>query len=257
MAGYINNLDQLQFWFEKLGKAEWNLYRGHLNKVSPSALIYKNEEPLSVEESYQLLVEMMQMNSNGGGRFTVYVPDKSSNRGCTVKVGLNIQEKASAGLGGFNPSAQLQGLVSVGEVDRKIAEAREKWDLERRLEDMEIALEQKVPLGEKLLEKALDEGGVGKIVDLCSNLINGIILKVAQPQKAQVSMNGFPPVEDEPAPEGYTYDQEQILTFLDQVRPHFENEASFYAFLSGVALKFSEQPDFFKGMILGQKTSTP
>lgn len=261
--GYISKIEDLKFWFDEIDKPHWNLYRGHLTKMVPSQLIYKNDKPgMEVTSSFDLLQQIIEMNSGGGGKFTVFVPI-ANNRGYSTHIGLNLNGRSSSFSLGAIP-AQMQGYVSMNDVDKRIEEARERWELQKRIEDLEAAQDANTPISEKVMEHVLQEGGIGEIVKMCGHVLNGLVARISMPPgKTQVSLSGFdqehtgqpknqvPPATQPSSPpeDGYIYDQNKILDFLNPIRGHFDDEQEFYGFLNNVAFMFCSNPDYFKKMV--------
>lgn len=251
---YINNLEDLQFWFEQLDSSAWSLYRGHNSsqngRMLSSNLIYRNDgDTMNQEESWQLLSKIIGMNSYGGGLFTVYVPNKAQNKGCYQWVKIN-GDNNQAGINGYMNQI---GLLQPEEVQRRINEALEKERLVRRIEDLENERSAQRSTTEMFFDKIMNELDLNRVVDQIGSVFNGIMQK-----KVPVTLQGAPGEishqhqEQVSSEAGYEYD-ERAIAFLDQVRPHFSSDETFYEFLSILAEKFKSNPAMYISLVKGTK----
>ena len=243
MYSCISSIEDVGAWFKKLDTPTWNLYRGWHDKMPVRNIIYKQEdENLSMDESFEVLQQMMEMNSHSGGKFTVYV--HNNQKGSSVLVGLNLERmaKGNMGLGGYSGAGF--GMVPADEVDRKIAQALEINNLKREIEDLRSAQEAGMGFRDILIEK-LREVDLGPIITGLSSLI--------QPPRAGaiqgMPADSIPPNQEADHDSGFHYDGEKILPALDNIRPHFDRDTDFYSFLEKVSARFAENPDMFKNIL--------
>jgi len=144
-TGYIAKIADLGEYFEKVGIPKWNLYHGfQKGTLQNGALVYKQDNAeMELGESWDLLNQIIEMNCGGGsGAFTIYFPTVASNVGTRVyyqhgtgPVGVAA---SVAGVPNQLHPAQL-GYVSADELDRRLKEEKYKWELEKRLDDLEAS----------------------------------------------------------------------------------------------------------------------
>lgn len=202
-TGFIGNLSNLGDWFEKQGSPKWNLYHGfQKGNLQNTALIYKQDsDELDVEESFNLLSEMIQMNCGGGsGAFTIYVPTKASNVGARVfyQQGAATNGAAVSGTPQTMHPAAL-GYVSADELERRLKEEKYKWELEKRLDDLEAA-NGPAGFGEILMSNiANNEGTMQALLQGILGFLNIAAAKVAgmpmNPNAGPAVINGPPGTE--------------------------------------------------------------
>ncbi len=240
----ISSLEDLHNWFHHLGRTNWNLYRGHQEHKKHGSIITKQgDDTMGLEESWNLLRSMIEMNSASGGQFTVYVPEKANgNQGASVFVSINMAQHARGrtALSG-TPHASM-GMVPVERIAEEVEKERKIWDLERRLEDMEAAQEAGLGINDIVKEqlRTIDFGPI----------LAGLVSHFTK-QPLGVQLQGTPADMQEPpmpeeAPEGYAYDGRRLKPVLDMIRPHFTDDESFYGFLNTVGTLFATNPEEFK-----------
>lgn len=245
MVSCITSIEDVGIWFKKLETPTWNLYRGWHDKMPVRNIIYKQEdENLSLDESFEVLQQMMEMNSHEGGKFTVYV--HNNQKGSSILVGLNLgrMAKGSMGLAGYSGAGF--GMVPADEVDRKIAQALELNNLKREIEDLRAAQEAGMGFRDILIEK-LREVDLGPIITGLSSLIQPRAGAIQGMPAGAVDARQPNPEPDQDS--GFSYDGEKILPALDNIRPHFDRDTDFYSFIEKVSARFAENPDMFKNMI--------
>jgi hypothetical protein len=249
--GYISNFEDLEYWFRAVESPKWNLYRGHHEKMNNMHMIAKlDDEDVTVDESWEQLRRMIEINSKFGGTFTVYANNTRNNRNQTAHVAINTPGPAMAGLGGMPGmyGGYGMGMIPAEEVENRIRKEREIWDLKSRIENMEAESESRVGFMEKVFEKVIqdiDFNNLGKA-------LSAILMSRTAPaavQAAQVNLQGVP--EDQT---NFEYATERIVPFLDRIRPHFSDDESFYSFLDRVVDFFEKNPEMSKGFF-GPKTA--
>lgn len=238
----VNNQDDLWRWFEKLNCPKWNLYRGFHNKLPFNQIIYKQEDDnKSVEDSFAELMELINMQSSVGAQFTIYVPYISGNKGGSMFYGVGaFSGTRSAALAG----APQLGMVSINEIDQRIAKERQLWDMERKIEDLQAAERGRMSMWESLCEKVIEDVDFNQLSQSISGLVAGLFTK------RPVSLQGVPgdPIHAHKQG-GFEYKEEVILPFLDAIRVHFETDEAFADFLQQVQEKFEQNPTLFITMI--------
>lgn len=246
MKGYINQYSHLEKWFRLLETSAWNLYRGHVDKLGDnrSQIIYKQDnKSMPMDESWDMLRDLIEINAANGGHFTIYVPSMSHN------VGANVFFVAPNTLpaGGRGHAAALAGFEGMGagvsktEVQEIIAQERKIWELERTVEDLSAAQEANVGAVERFFTRLLDDGTLGQIA--IAGL--GMLSQKMGFNPAQVSMAGFDtamPTSDDTSNHDHEEDEELseeevqfAVELVDRFRPHFESEAAMRAYLLKVA----------------------
>ena len=255
---YINNVDDLQAWFELIDCAKWNLYRGHHERLPQTSLIFKQEDDaMTVAESFTLMRRLMEQSSHGGGYFTVYVPGRSANKGYTQKIVLNTNANASvAGMPALAGHPAAMGYIPAEEVDRRITEALEKQEMQRRIEDLEGAREGNMSIGESMANRFMESFDFNLLAPAINAFVTGIM-----PQKQAFQLQGTVPDPSQPAPQAgedvvpeeehpaYQFDAARILPLMEQIRHQFDDYETFYAFLDTLTAKFLQSPEMFKTMI--------
>lgn len=259
MKGYINSYNHLEKWFRLLETSAWNLYRGHVDKLGDnrSQIIYKQDnKSMAIDESWDMLKELIEINAANGGHFTIYVPSQSHNVGANVFfVAPNTLPTGSgrAALGSLPDIAG--GIISKAELGEILEEKRRMWELERHVEDLVAAQESQVSGVERFFNRLLEDGTLGQIAIAGLSILGQRLGIPANP--AQVSMNGFPEKEEDiPTDEeesDYEVSEEEIefaVTLVDRFRRHFSSEQEMQAFLLKVADFFDKNTavakSFFK-----------
>lgn len=253
MKGYINSYDGLETWFRRIGSNRWNLYRGHVDKVSDnrSTIIYKlDSNEVDLEESWRLLREMLEINSGAGGNFTVYVPGKAQNHGfSSFFTAPNTLPARSAGIAGFEGNAAY-GLIPQSDVDKLLAREKKVWELERRLEDMEAASGAQLSGFDRVVNNLLEDGTLGAVIQQIAGYGLGILaakLGVGAAAPAAVSMSGFNQGDTAHDDEDDEIEREDYaIALVNRFRPFFQGEQELRSFLEKVAAFFEKNPELAK-----------
>ena len=257
--GHINNLNDLQKWFMRFNHPTWNLYREfQTGNYKSSQLVYKQtDDGMSVEDSFTLLAEMIEINSNGGGRFTVFVNHLAGNKGASTFVGMNLQPYSQSAVSGMPGQPYNIGMIE-SEVEKRIEKERKMWELEAMVQGLVADQEEKKGAGERFFNKIMEEVDLETVLPSVINAVVNLI-----PKKAPIILQGTPeemqqqqttPTTEETSDtddtQGFQYKSDLLLPVLDQIRNEFEGEDEFYQFLVKVAEKFKANPDFFKNIII-------
>lgn len=251
----MNSREALERWFRSTNHTIWVLYAGHLDKVSQdraAKLIEQRNDELPIDESFDLLMEMIDLNSPLGGDFTIWSPAKTTqNQGMKSYYRVLPQEAGSVrGISGM-PVMAGSGYVSKAEVQGLIEKEKELWELRRDMEDMKAAQESNVGVGAMLVNTLLADGTIGMLLQ---QVVGQLAAKFApmQPPRAQVSGLSAQAV---PATAGtdeqlqpYDY-RECVYTALDRMRRHFATDDEFETAITVLATQFEAQPDVFKNML--------
>jgi len=246
---YIASLDELKTWFFTVKTPTWKLMQGFHDRTNNTNTVYtQKDESIDMEESWELLEQMISINSAGGqgGRFTIFVSTEANGKGRLVRVQIgNIESswRAAAGLG----SAPYMGMIPAEQVAKEVERERQIWEMRRELDDLRAAQDASAGIGEVLLEKVRE-------LDL-TPVIQGL-LQMFQPRP--MTIQGMPydaPPSPAPAPsagdepDGYTYDGARLLPILDSIRDHFESDDEFFTFLDKLAKLFCANPGMYKSMV--------
>lgn len=268
--GAIGDYSGLSFWFDSVLKTEehakWNLYRGHLNKVGENRAnqIYKQDDAdMSKEDSFDLLMQMIQVNSSEGGDFTIYIPQKSQNvpNGVAFFRAPNTPVRSAYGhsqIAGF-PAAGMAGMLTKDDVKEMIEKERDGWEKDRKIEELEAELESKAGIGGMIMQQISQDGtlgklmemGVGALIQIASNLATKKTALAGFDHPAGIATQSAPT----PAPQGnidqqiIEYDSDRIVNALDKMVVHFSNVEDFYTALDRLADKFAENPAMYKNLL--------
>lgn len=256
---YVADPEFLEQWFTLQNTNLWNLYRGFHSRVPERDVLHKQQDStMTLGDSWNLLWLIIQKSSVGGGKFTVYIPAYKGNKAATLHFGVNLSVTPSwhgtsiagmpgAPMGAYNPEASIE---------KAIANEREKWEMARRIEDLENAQGATSDIWEVLIDKVreLDPNQV------LPSAIHGI-QQMFQPRGVQLhgvaSDYQEPPQHDHTVPqEGFTYHQEVVIPWLDSIRQHFTTDDEFWQFMNAVSTKFNSNPVMFKSMIIPPNAAT-
>lgn len=228
--GSLTNMDHVKTWFYATKQPYWTLFRG--DNSDQKSKIYTNTEQDEINDSWKQLEEMIEINSQWGGKFRLFVTDqKKGNIGTQVIIHIpnSMMTQGQQGVAGIGN--MLQPYIGEEAIQSRVNEAVDKANLKRDLEDMKAALEDKhAPsvlerIGERLLEnEALMQNAIGFI----NRILGG-----ASPQPAQVGMAGFPRsnsqnsqpiqkdgtnhVEEGDESEYPDYDEAKVISVLDKL----------------------------------------
>lgn len=243
----ITNMDDLKTWFDMAGSTEWNLYRGHQDKLNGAHQIASQRATeTNLEESWDQLSRFIDMNTRNGGDVTIYIPGGGNGRGYVAHYSLE-RPGAMAGLGqpgGAMMGAWGMGYIPIEEHERRAKELREKWELERRLEDLEAENESRGGIWGNIAKEALSGIDVNQIVKMVyvgfmSKFNPGAI-------NPQISINGMDAAPQ--GEEGEEYEDNPIERFITRTRRFFNTDEEYLDFLDKVATFFEKQPDMCKGL---------
>lgn len=249
----MNSREALERWFRSTNHTIWVLYAGHLDKVSQdraAKLIEQRNDELPIDESFELLMEMIDLNSPLGGDFTIWSPAKNTqNQGMKSYYRVLPQESGSVrGVAGIPVVGG--GYVSKAEVQALIEKEKEVWELRRDMEDLKAAQQNDVGVGAMLVNTLLADGTIGAVIQ---SLVAQLAARFApvQPPRAQVSglaANAVPATAGTGELQAYDY-TDGVYTALDRMRRYFSTDAEFEQAITTLATQFEAQPDVFKNML--------
>lgn len=244
--------EALERWFKNTEQPQWTLYANHLDQVSKdrsAKLMEQRLTEISMDESFARLIEMINLNSELGGDFTIWSPPRNNGtQGIKSHYRVSSATEAAKGVGGF-PAVGM-GYVSKSEIGEIIAKEREMWELRRDLEDMKAAQESNVGVGAMLVNTLLADGTIGAVIQ---SLVAQLAARFApvQPPRAQVSglaANAVPATAGTGELQAYDY-TDGVYTALDRMRRYFSTDAEFEQAITTLATQFEAQPDVFKNML--------
>lgn len=242
---FLTSMEDLEVWFKQAGNAEWNLYRGHQDKLNSLHLIAAQRASISEEESWEQLSKFIDMNTRGGGDVTIYIPGGGNGRGFVQH--FSVERAGIAGVGQPGMGWGV-GFLPIDEMERRLKAERERWELERRIEDLEAEHESQGGIWGPIIKDALSGIDVNSLikmayVGLMSRMAPGTI-------SPQISINGMEPAAEHHEQE---YEEGPLDNFIIRVRPHFASDEEFLSFLNKVATFFEKSPDLCKNFFATQK----
>lgn len=213
----MTSIEDLRTWWEADNERPYfTLYRG-TRATKASDIIIRNDTIEDLEPAWDMLEQMLTINSTEGGEFTILRADKpKSNYGMKGVVVLSHARAtpAVAGIPGMpfiGAGQNIQSFIA-GEIEKE----REKWELSKKVDDLEAAInaKQEGSLVERALNRVIDG-------DKLDALIGVLIDKFLSPKGAHVpshvAVSGAPGA----APDQFQYDTERIAAALERIRAHF------------------------------------
>lgn len=249
----MTNLEDLERWFQQCGSVEWNLYRGHQDKLNSLHLIASQKQSdVGMDESWDKLSQFIEMNTRQGGDITVYIPAGGNNRGFLAHFSVNTPG-AMAGLGQPGAMSAMgawgMGFIPIEEHERRAKELREKWDLERRLEDLEAENESRGGIWGNIAKEALSGIDVNQLIKMA---YVGLMAKFNPGAiNPQISINGMG-MQTGAEDEQYDDQEEEspLANFVARTRPHFATDQEYLAFLDKVADFFEKNTQMAKSFFV-------
>lgn len=216
----ITKLDDLQTWWEAdQDRPYWVLYRGTRGGKGAD-IIQRNDVIDDIAESWDTLATAITINSHQGGEFTINRADKPrANYGNKAVVVLS-QAPSQASIAGYpgmpfiGGGNDIQSYIA-GEIEKE----REKWDLAKKVEDLEAAINAGQEGGpiERFLNKLMESPKIDGILDV---VLSKVLAPGQAPQASHVAVSGAPGAQ---ASEQFMYDTERVAGALERIRAHFPN----------------------------------
>jgi hypothetical protein len=197
----ITDLQSLKNWFVEQKKPYWTLYNN--SNVSRS-IIARNESIEDIDASWQTLRGNIESVSRGGpANIRVFVTDKAKhNSGFEVEArifsGMPGMEMAMPGMPGI--AGHPAGMIDESRVNGMIEAAREKWELEAKIQQLENAQEPEANWIDKLTESVERIGATPLGAVLMQRLMG------MTPVAPVAPMNGVPSNDEQDNGEEYTDD---------------------------------------------------
>lgn len=215
----ITSIDNLRAWWEVDNERPyWTLYRGSRN-AKGADIIARNDTLDDLESSWDMLENMITINSGEGGEFTVLRTDKPKGNFGNKAVVVLSHALAPAGVGSLPGlpfvAGSPQGIQAyiAGEVEK----AKESWELRKQVEDLSamINAKQEGTGLERIFNKLLESDKIGTILDV----VLAKFLTPAGAQASHVAVSGAPGVQHDP--DAFQYDTERVAAALERIRAHF------------------------------------
>lgn len=244
--------EALERWFKNTEQPQWTLYANHLDQVSKdrsAKLMEQRLTEISMDESFARLIEMINLNSELGGDFTIWSPPRNNGtQGIKSHYRVSSATEAAKGVGGF--PAVAMGYVSKSEIGEIITKERELWELRRDLEDMKAAQENNMGIGAMMMNTLLADGTIGAVLQHLVAQVAARFGPMPQ-QRAQVSglaAQAVPAMAGTDELQAYEY-TDGVYTAMDRMRRFFATDEEFETAIKALAAQFEAQPDVFKNML--------
>lgn len=214
----MTSMESIRTWWEADSERPYfSLYRG-TRGTKPSDIIIRNDTLDDLDAAWEMLEQMLTINSGEGGEFTILRTDKpKSNYGMKGVVVLSQvpATPAIAGIPGMpfiGAGQSIQAFIA-GEIEKE----REKWDLAKKVEDLEAAINAGQEGGpiERFLNRLLDSPKIDGILDV---VLSKVLTPANTPQPSHVAVSGAPGAA---ASGQFQYDTERIAASLERIRAHF------------------------------------
>lgn len=213
----MTSMEAIRTWWEAdRERPYFTLYRG-ARATKASDIIVRNDTIEDLEPAWDMLEQMLTINSSEGGEFTVLRTDKpKSNFGMKGVVVLNHAHATPsvAGIPGMpfiGAGQNIQSFIA-GEIEKE----REKWDLAKKVEDLEAAINAGQEGGpiERFLNRLLDSPKIDGILDV---VLSKVFAPPSGAQPSHVAVSGAPGA----AADQFQYDTERVAAALERIRAHF------------------------------------
>lgn len=239
---YLSDLDGLQDWFElnqtgKEPKPYFTLWRGF--EPQQNRLILRNEEVGEADKSFELLRDLIQMHSTGGGTFRVYLTSKPGhNMGVHTIVKLpgsmpaNVAGINGAGGGSFGIYGSAQEMVEA-EVRRRM----EVYELKQEVEALKMGSSENSAIGQ--FKELMEYPAFQNLVQMFGMKMMGMAPVQNQPRPQPIPDASTDTAMHGAEMDGYDYDV--VEPALDKLRRVFPNNVEMT--LSKLADWAAQNPD--------------
>jgi hypothetical protein len=248
MRAHLTNIHDLKTYFDKLNNSRWNLYTGMYEGNLPQGnILYRQDnKDMDSTESWELLNQLIDMNSVNGGDFTVYFPaNANGNMGNRIKIsiGNNHRFGQHANVGATPPF----GMVSKNEVAEMISTQKIIWDLERKVDELESA--NAPSIGAVIMEQlAGNPETIRTITAALTTLLQVVAARMAgipmRPQSAP-AINGHPNTNNSTEISYSEDEKEGVNNVLGRIAAHFPDLTGF---LEKLAHFIETNPDMAKSL---------
>ncbi|HMN89081.1 MAG TPA: hypothetical protein PKE68_03610 [Saprospiraceae bacterium] len=243
----MTDFDALRETFMAGNTPEWILYRGFSTNLRERAIRVgeQKSKEVSLEDSFEDLMRRINWNSGGGGDFTVFIPTKASNQGETIF--FRVDGPATAAIGNMPMLPAQLGFLTREDLERE----RRLWELERRNEELEDAINGPSGWWQTLLQGLLEDGTVKEMIGAIKSIgVEMLRQKSGMTVAAPATVSGVPPVNEiEYQDDGFEYD-DAAFEFLDSLRQHFgEDTSKFYSFITKLNALFKQNPTLWVNLV--------
>lgn len=222
----ITSLENLRQWWEVDNKSPyWTLYRGSRSSKGTD-VIARNDTLDDHETSWDMLEQMISINSQEGGEFTILRTDKpKGNFGPKVVVILShapaYQGAPSvSGIPGLPfVAGSPQGIQAY--IADEVKKERHSWELEKKVEDLEAAInaKQEGSLFERAINKLIETDKIGNLLEI---IIAKAMGPTGAPQMSHVAVSGMPGASQADTPTNqFQYDTVRVANAMERIRVYF------------------------------------
>jgi len=191
MASYISDFDALRTWFMDAGTPKFTIAHGN-NFDSRRYAFAQTDVGMDIEEAYQLLEDRLKLFGSNGGTFVVNLPTKNGGNGW--KTLFKIEGSGKPGIGGIGSAGgYYMGEKRVEDyIAEKISDKMENFELRRKLEDLEAAIDNQGNFFERIINRITEHPNFDPTV-VADKLIDGIgAIFTRSTNKTSVGLSGFP-----------------------------------------------------------------
>lgn len=239
-SAVLTSIDNVKWWFDNLpfDDRRWKLYHGHIDNMAlRSKLFMESKKSVEPEEAWDLLRQALQVSSQIGGKYTLYVPiSDRANHGPNAKINLNEVQKANSSIGGIP-----EGYISSNELERRLHEQRHKIELERRIEDLEAASQANLSWHEMAQDWLFNQGGAEMLVPHLGPMVSGLLPGLKTLGSVSPGQQQQAPTEDEPQGQAAT-DENPELELLEGMRAMFQTDEEYLQAVKGIKEKIERNP---------------
>lgn len=213
----LTSIEAVRTWWEADDERPYFvLFRGS-RSPKPVDIIVRNDSIENAADAWDYLEQMLTINSGEGGDFTILRTDKpKSNYGHRAVVVLNPSPQAAVsglmpGMPFIGAGQNIQSYIA-GEIEKE----REKWDLAKKVEDLEAAINAGQEGGpiERFLNRLLESPKIDGILDV---VLSKVLTPAQAHQPSHVAVSGAPGVPGD----HFQYDTDRVAQALERIRAHF------------------------------------
>lgn len=241
MHAFYSDLEDLRSHFYERKCPKWNLYHGfQTGNYKGSEMATQQPNDISYEESWDLLERTLSAYQRSGlpAKLTLYLKTNSNNTGERLKIYLNPSGVNQPGINGV----QSQNLVPVDEVDRRINQAIHIERLERNIEDLQAAIEDKQSSWERFADRLLEDIDVNQVAGLLISKFSGRGAVPMTQVSGQVAPNEEVVVD---------LNDPDLQSFLVNVRSNCTSDEQFKKMLKMAEAYFAANSEDLKGSTNG------
>jgi hypothetical protein len=236
MKGAIQTFEDLEKWFMQIGNTKWTIFRG--DPVKRNYVYQQSDAEMQIEESWELLREMLEMNAVNGHYFNILV-DNGSSRGFRVYFSMPQQtgrSTSSSGIGSIPGVGSTQDYIN-GQIEQKMR----IYDLQRQVEDLQAAEEAKLNWTDRIIDAVVNHPNFDPnvLVQIGSSFIGALMPKA--PAGASVGISGFEKQAAQQAPTQAEYDAQRIASALDQIQSALP-DVEIHDFMDALAVMVTNNP---------------